>query len=138
MSAKDIIHEAVKMALIKDGWIITDDPYTIEYNDEFVYADLAAERIIAAEKGHEKIVVECKSFLKLSPIQDFKEALGQYIMYLPLIAKQAPEYRLYIAIDTDTHQSAFQRQIVQFLVQLHHIPLIVVDFEKQEITQWID
>ena len=37
MSAKDIIHEAVKMALIKDGWIITDDPYTIEYNDEFVY-----------------------------------------------------------------------------------------------------
>jgi hypothetical protein len=24
-----------------------------------------------------------------------KEALGQYMMYLPLIAKQAPEYRLF-------------------------------------------
>ncbi len=79
-----------------------------------------------------------ESFLKLSPIQDFKEALGQYMMYLPLIAKQAPEYRLYIAVDTNAHQSAFQRQIVQFLVQLHHIPLIVVDFEKEEVTQWID
>ncbi len=59
MSAKDIIHEAVKSALIKEGWTVTDDPYTIEFNDEFVYADLAAERIIAAEKEHEKIVVEC-------------------------------------------------------------------------------
>jgi hypothetical protein len=126
MSAKDIIHEAVKNALIKDGWTITDDPYTIEFQDEFVYADLAAERIIAAEKDHQKMIVECKSFLKLSPIQDFKEALGQYMMYLPLIAKQAPEYRLYIAIDTNAYQSAFQRQIVQFLVQLHHIPCVLL------------
>jgi len=137
MSAKDIIHEAVKTALIKDGWTITDDPYTIEFNDEFVYADLGAERVIAVEKNHDKIVVECKSFIKLSPIQDFKEALGQYMMYLPLIAKQAPEYRLYIAVDTNAHQSAFQRKIVQFLVQLHDIPLIVVDLEKEEISQWI-
>jgi hypothetical protein len=26
MSAKDIIHDSVKTALIKDGWTITDDP----------------------------------------------------------------------------------------------------------------
>ncbi|MDM8557244.1 element excision factor XisH family protein [Candidatus Parabeggiatoa sp. HSG14] len=137
MSAKDIIHETVKTALIKDGWTITDDPYTIEFNNEFVYADLGAERVIAVEKNHDKIIVECKSFIKASPIQDFKEAFGQYMMYLPLIAKQAPEYRLYIAIDTNAHQSAFQRKIVQFLVQLHHIPLIVVDLESEEISQWI-
>ncbi|MDM8529436.1 element excision factor XisH family protein [Anaerolineales bacterium HSG24] len=27
--AKDIIHEPVKNALIKDGWTITADPFTI-------------------------------------------------------------------------------------------------------------
>jgi len=137
MSAKDIIHEAVKTALIKDGWTITNDPYTIEFQDEFLYADLGAERVIAAQREHQKIVVECKSFIKLSPIQDFKEALGQYMIYLPLLAQQAPNHRLYIAVDTNAYQSAFQRQIVQFLIQLHQIPLIIVDLEKPEISQWI-
>jgi hypothetical protein len=28
--ARDIIHEAVKAALINDGWIITDDPFRLE------------------------------------------------------------------------------------------------------------
>jgi hypothetical protein len=30
MAAKDVIHDPVKMALIKDGWTITHDPYPIE------------------------------------------------------------------------------------------------------------
>ncbi|MFM9156343.1 MAG: element excision factor XisH family protein, partial [Dolichospermum sp.] len=28
MSTKDLFHQAVKQALIKDGWIITNDPLT--------------------------------------------------------------------------------------------------------------
>ena len=31
MPAKDIYHEAVKNALIKDGWSILADPYKIKY-----------------------------------------------------------------------------------------------------------
>ncbi|MFN7462557.1 MAG: element excision factor XisH family protein, partial [Pseudanabaena sp.] len=27
MPAKDVYHDAVKNALIKDGWVITADPY---------------------------------------------------------------------------------------------------------------
>jgi len=33
MAARDKIHELVKQALIKDGWTITDDPFTIEFVD---------------------------------------------------------------------------------------------------------
>jgi hypothetical protein len=33
MPAKDIYHEAVKNALIKDGWRILDAPYKIKYKD---------------------------------------------------------------------------------------------------------
>ena len=85
MAARDKIHYQVKNALIKDGWIITHDPYTIEFEGEFLYADLAAERVIAAERDSEKIVVECKSFRGESVIQDFKVAIGQYIIYLPIL-----------------------------------------------------
>ena len=28
--AKDLLHDAVKNSLLKDGWIITADPYIIE------------------------------------------------------------------------------------------------------------
>ena len=44
-------HEAVKNALIKDGWTITDDPLTVEFEDVYLYADIGAERTLAAEKG---------------------------------------------------------------------------------------
>ena len=33
MPGKDIYHEAVKNALIKDGWSILADPYNIKYKD---------------------------------------------------------------------------------------------------------
>ncbi len=30
--AKDLFHQSVKQALIKDGWTITNDPLTINYS----------------------------------------------------------------------------------------------------------
>ena len=40
-----------------------------------MYADLAAERIIAAELGKRKIALEIKSFIKLSAVQDVRDLL---------------------------------------------------------------
>ena len=39
-------------------------------------ADLAADRVIAAERGTERIVVEIKSFLSPSLIHELQMALG--------------------------------------------------------------
>lgn len=50
MPAKDLYHDAVKLALIKEGWMITADPYKIKYQEIDLYADLAAELPIAAER----------------------------------------------------------------------------------------
>ena len=50
MPAKDIYHDAVKNALIKDGWRITADPYYIIYKKLRLVADLGAERSISAIK----------------------------------------------------------------------------------------
>ncbi|MFN8569082.1 MAG: element excision factor XisH family protein [Kouleothrix sp.] len=56
MPARDIYHNAVKAALIADGWTITHDPYRIEYGGKDAYVDLGAERasldvVLAAERG---------------------------------------------------------------------------------------
>jgi len=45
------------------------------YKDVDLFADLAAEKPIAAERQGQKIVVEVKSFLSSSPMRDFELAL---------------------------------------------------------------
>ena len=68
MSAKDFFHNAVRLALEKDGWLITDDPLRFIVDSIEFSLDLGAERLIAAEKEGEKIAVEIKSFLGKSAI----------------------------------------------------------------------
>lgn len=50
MPAYDRYHEAVRNALVKDGWTITDDPLTLSVGKRSLYVDLGAEQIISAEK----------------------------------------------------------------------------------------
>jgi hypothetical protein len=81
MPAYDTFHDAVKNALIKDGWTITNDPLVIEFGLLNVYIDLGAERLIAAERGNERIAVEIKSFMGPSLLTDFHLAMGQFLNY---------------------------------------------------------
>ena len=49
--AKDIFHDLVNEALIKDGWDVTDDPLTLLNKVEGgISTDLGAEKIITAWK----------------------------------------------------------------------------------------
>lgn len=137
MPARDLYHDAVKSALIKDGWVIVADPYRISYKEIDLYADLAAERPIAAERDGQKIIIEIKSFVGRSLMTDFHNAVGQYMVYRSLIEKTDPAYTLYLAIDDITHQNFFTREGISFLVQASQIDLLVVNIEQQEIVQWI-
>ena len=49
--------------------------------DATLQIDLGAERLIAAEKGIEKIAVEVKSFVGSSKIEDLRDAVGQFVIY---------------------------------------------------------
>jgi hypothetical protein len=60
---------------------VTDDPLELELEEITVKIDLGAERLIAAERGEEKIAVEIKSFIGTSAINDFHTALGQFLNY---------------------------------------------------------
>jgi XisH protein len=51
MSARDLFHLAVRNAVEKDEWVITDDPLEIELEEVTLKIDLGAERLIAAEKA---------------------------------------------------------------------------------------
>ena len=87
MSRRDIYHDTMKRALERDGWKITHDPFPLEIGEKTLSADLGAERLVSAEKGSRKIVVEVKSFVGRSDVRDLQRAVGQYIMYDRILRK---------------------------------------------------
>ena len=106
MPRKDIIHDAVKNALIKDGWTVTHDPYELNYGRQELYVDLAAERrLLAAERANEKIAVEIKSFIRRSTLNDLQNALGQYAMYLSIMEVVDAERRLCLAVSDTVYDA---------------------------------
>ena len=54
--ARDLYHDNFRRALEKDGWCITHDPFPIRVGRIGYEVDFGAEKLIAAEKGNEKIV----------------------------------------------------------------------------------
>ena len=94
--ARDLFHNQVKTALIKDGWKITHDPYSVKISEAIkVQIDLGAESTIAAQRDQEKIAVEIKSFISDSDISEFHVALGQYLNYLQALELKDPQRILY-------------------------------------------
>ncbi|HAN74531.1 MAG TPA: XisH protein [Planktothrix sp. UBA8402] len=139
MPAKDIYHEAVKNALIKEGWTITADPYPLEYEDVELYPDLAVEKVISEEQKQRKIIIEIKSFISSSLMKDFELALGQYILYRDLIQLAQDEYQeIYLAIKDEIYDTFFQRKSIKAVVKLNQVALLVINTDKEEIVQWIN
>ena len=136
MPEKDIFHDAVKKALVKDGWTITHDPLFLPIGGIEMYVDLGAEKIIAAEKAGRKIAVEIKSFAGLSPISEFHTALGQFLNYRVALEELHPERVLYLAVPFDTYQAFFTLPFPQAVVQRYQLRLIVYNVEEEVIVKW--
>ena len=137
MSAKDIYHNTVKRALQKDGWTITHDPFPLQIGRKRLSADLGAERLINAEKGTEKIIVEVKSFVGRSDVKDLEQALGQYVLYRQVLNEMQINRNLYLAISEEVFNSVFTIELGQLLLNNNLVKLIVFDKESEEILQWI-
>lgn len=107
MPRRDLYHEIVRQALVKDGWVITDDPFVIQYKGLRLYADLGAEKPLAAEKNGQKIVVEIKVFGTPSFVNEMENAVGQYGVYRTFLKRLHPEHLLYLAVPHDIYQDFF-------------------------------
>ena len=136
MPAKDLFHDTVKRALIKDGWTITDDPLFLRFGSVDMYIDLGAERIFAAERNQEKIAVEVKSFVGPSATTEFDAALGQFLKYQLALEDTDQERLLYLAVPTDTYRDFFSLELPRLLVQRYQVRLLVYDPEDEVINQW--
>jgi hypothetical protein len=137
MSRKDTYHSVVKQKLIEEGWTITHDPYIFFNSTPQLATDLGAERLIAADKGREKIVVEVKSFLNLSQVADLEKAIGQYNLYIWHLEEQDPDRALYVAVPSYAYEGIFSMPVGQMAVTRLQMKLIVYAASGEGALQWI-
>ena len=135
--ARDLFHYIVRSALEKDGWVITDDPLSIRYGGVDIQIDLGAEKLLAAEKGTDKIAVEIKNFASASKISEFHMALGQFINYRTVLRLEEPERILYLAVPSAIYNDFFNLPFTQMIVTENYLKIIVYDIDKEEIVEWI-
>jgi hypothetical protein len=135
--AKDTYHYQVKEALEKEGWIITHDPYKIMIGRRRGYIDLGAE-LIGAEKDDEKIAIEIKSFIGVSDLDQFEDALGQFLIYLFALKKIEENRILYLAIPREFYENFFSDPFFVELSAFYKVKIVVYDEEKSIIKEWIN
>ena len=137
MPARDIYHNTVKNALVKDGWTITHDPIRLRLRrGKNLFIDLGAERLLAAEKGTEKIAVEIKSFVRVSDMKDLEDAVGQFVLYAHLMQRYYPDYVLYLAVPEEVRVSVFEEEAGQVLLEDGVVRLFSFDPAKEVVVQW--
>ncbi len=138
--ARDLFHEAVRQALIKDGWTITDDPYEIRLLGVENDIDLGAERLLGAqregENDVEKIAVEIKSFLSASFFRDFHVAVGQFSNYKILLKQQEDDRMLYLAVPHSVYVRKFSIEGVKLICRELNIRIITYDPINGRLVTW--
>ncbi|KOR37599.1 MULTISPECIES: XisH family protein [Planktothricoides] len=137
MGAKDKFHAAVRIALEKEQWNVTDDPLRLEVGGTKFEIDLGAEQLLAAERGQEKIAVEIKTFLSDSPLTDYHAALGQFLNYRLALEISDPTRILYLAVPVGVYQTFFKREFAQISLERYQIKQIIYDPNEEVIIQWI-
>jgi len=137
MPRRDIYHDLVVNILVTDGWVITQDPLTLSYGNKDVYADLGAEKTLAAEKGNLKIAVEIKSFLSPSAVYDLEVAIGQYNIYRDILTEIEPDRLPYLAIPDRVYKGIFSDPLGQLVIKRQQLQLLIFNEQKGRLVSWI-
>jgi hypothetical protein len=137
MPRKDLHHDAVKIALEKEGWRIIREHLDITVGGIGLFVDLEAEAVYVAEREGEQIAVEIKTFKGQSLVTNMHEALGKYEMYEVALRFMRPELTIYLAIPLPVYQDFFQEILIQEVIKVKKINLVVYNADNQTIEKWI-
>ncbi len=138
MPAKDIYHDTVKRALIKDGWKITAENLHLPWGGRDTFVDIAAEKVFVAEKDGRKIAVEVKSFIGKSDVTELEKAIGQFIIYRLALRKKEPERQLFLAVELGIYNDFFVNPDVLELIETEDLRVVVFDEIKEVLVRWIN
>lgn len=132
MPAKDKYHDAVINALEKDGWVITDDPFTIFLETRRLYVDLAAEKNDVGA-----ILMEIKVFEDAkSQMNYLANAVGQVLLYKAALDWLKDTTELFLAIPDPIYVTLMTEALAAHFVSYTKTKMMVYDPVSEEIITW--
>jgi hypothetical protein len=140
MPQLDKYHYVVRNALIKDGWVIVNDPMRLVLDETYLYVDLEAVNLdptFMAQYGTSQVAIEVKVLRSLRVTDQLEKAIGQYIIYRSLLQLRNPTHQCYLAVSDEDYQSYMRGSDFQYVLSSNQIHLLIFDHEQEEIVQWI-
>jgi hypothetical protein len=134
--ARDFYHEHLKIALERDGWTITHDPFEITVDSVDYEIDFGTEKLIGAEKEGHKIAVEVKSCVGRSTVNEFHKAVGQYNDYFVALEEYHPSRELFLAVPDSVYRTFFQKPVIQKSLRRIEAKIIVYSPIEKNIVAW--
>ena len=131
MPARDNIHFAILRALVKYGLSVMHDPLTLRFDAARVFVDVAGEFEVR------QIAVEIKSFAGASAIHELECALGQMLTSKTASAMSETPREIFLPIPLAA-LPIFESELTTEVRRRYDINVIVVDIEKEEVTQWLE
>ncbi|MEK7254748.1 MAG: element excision factor XisH family protein, partial [Bacteroidota bacterium] len=129
--------EQAKQILEEEGWTITDDPYRVKFGTKKIEIDLGAEKLIAAEKGTEKIVVEIKSFVSRSAFYELHRAVGQFRAYRRVLQMKEDKHQLFLAMPIDSFDVLFNDDFGRLTIEEEQLKMLLFNPLENKLVKWI-
>jgi hypothetical protein len=100
-------------------------------------ADRARELFGLGTSEERRIAVEIKSFVGDSEVDDLEKAMGQYVLYLAVLAVQDPGRPLFLAVPHLVLRNVFDEPLGHLLVEDQSVRIVGFDPLNEVITRWI-
>jgi hypothetical protein len=81
--------------------------------------------------------VEVKSFVTLSLVYEFHQAIGQYIHYRMALRSLQPQRILYLGLPTEVYERFLQARFFRDSLEENQVNLLLVDTRLEEVVQWL-
>ena len=134
MPAKDRYHDAVKRALVKDGWMITGEQVKLRIGNRRLWVDLQA----TYPNENRIVLIEVKGFeSSASPVEALESAVGQYVVYQATLDARGLDIPLYLAAPDAAYFGILEETLGQAVRQTVSIKLIVFEPLSEEVLIWV-
>jgi XisH protein len=139
MPANDLNHSAVIHSLIKAGWSIIKEQYSLVIGENADNLRRLYIDILAQSQSEQIVLIEVKS-LEVSPVHQFMQLIGQYVVYRSALDYLENDTPLYVAISEGDYETIVTHPLGKHVMEQtlgEPIPLVIYDTAKEEILRWI-
>lgn len=139
MPANDLNHDAVIHSLTKAGWSIVKEQYSLVIGENADNLRRLYIDILAQSQSAQIVLIEVKS-LAVSPVHQFMQLVGQYVVYRSALDYLDDDTPLYVAISESDYETIVKHPLGKHVMEQtlrEPIPLVIYDTVTEEILRWI-